>query len=196
MPEHDIPSWNALLAAYAQKGRVDEAHSLFSRMVFKDLITWSVMIFGYSQRGDGRKGVELFRTLVLEGLEPDHASFTGLLFSCSHAGQFEECFQHFKSITGDFGLAPNEDHYNIFADILSRSARLEEAEDLIKTMPFEPDEVAWKALLNACKTNSDLKRGQRAAEQAVGLEPHKSASYLLLYSIIHNARSKVCSSHQ
>ena len=46
----------------------------------------------------------------------------------------------------EYGVKPGLQHYTCYLDLLSRSGYLSEAEELITTMPYEPDEASWGAL--------------------------------------------------
>ena len=47
----------------------------------------------------------------------------------------------------------------------------------------KPDVVTWTALLGACRWNNDIERAERAAENALKLDPQNSSIYVLLANI-------------
>ncbi|KAJ0010782.1 hypothetical protein Pint_33834 [Pistacia integerrima] len=63
--DQDLILNNALLDMYCKCGSLEDAKSVFDRMVERDVISWSTMI---------------------QGLEPNYITILGVLFSCSHAG--------------------------------------------------------------------------------------------------------------
>ena len=67
-------------------------------------------------------------------------------------------------------------------DCLGRAGRLEEAENLIKTMP-EPNIITWRALLGACRWSNDVKRAEHTFEKAFELDPQDASIYVLLSNI-------------
>lgn len=50
----------------------------------------------------------------------------------------------------DYGLRPSLQHYTCLVDLYSRSGLIEEAENVLNTMPFKPDEAVWATLLSGC----------------------------------------------
>ena len=49
----------------------------------------------------------------------------------------------------DYNLVPGIEHYACIIDLLGRAGLLNEAEDYINTMPYEPNAGIWGALLSA-----------------------------------------------
>ncbi|KAE9450329.1 hypothetical protein C3L33_17745, partial [Rhododendron williamsianum] len=70
-----------------------------------------------------------------------------------------------------YELVLSTDHYGIMVDMLGRAGRLEEAYELIKSMPMQPHAGVWGALLLACSVHSNLKIGEIAAKHCFELEP-------------------------
>ena len=48
-------------------------------------------------------------------------------------------------------FSPKIEHYGCMVDILGRAGRLQDARELIRSMPFAPDAIVWRALLGACR---------------------------------------------
>jgi pentatricopeptide repeat protein len=89
----------------------------------------------------------------------------------------------FELMTKTYGLQPSVKHYTCIVDLLGRSGRLNEAEALILSMPVRPDGVIWKTLLSACKIQKKFDMAERIAGRVIELDPHDSASYVLLSNI-------------
>jgi hypothetical protein len=66
---------------------------------------------------------------------------------------------------------------------------LEEAEQLVKSMPFEPDSVIWTSLLSNCKLSGSDKLAEHAASQLIARNPSAKMPYLHLISV-HGATNK------
>lgn len=134
---------NALITMYAKCGVVDDAFQMFETMAQRDMVTWSAMITGYALHGHGEEAVQLFKQMLGTGMKPDHVSFVGVLYACSHAGLVNEGRQYFDSMMRDHGITPGADHYACLIDLLGHAGHLDEAEEFINNMPFEPDVGAW-----------------------------------------------------
>ncbi|XP_041025103.1 putative pentatricopeptide repeat-containing protein At5g37570 [Juglans microcarpa x Juglans regia] len=167
----------------AKCGNMELATKLFEEMPKKDLISYCSMIQGLSYRGHGKQAVRLFNRMLNEGLAPDEVAFTVILTVCSHAGLVEEGWHYFESMKYDYSIVPSPDHYACMVDLLSRSGRLKEGYELIKSMPVEPHAGAWGALLGACKLQCDVELGEVIAARLLELEPHNPANYVLLSNI-------------
>jgi len=68
-------------------------------------------------------------------------------------------------------------------DLLGRAGKLDEAEDFINKMLFEPNALVWRTLLSACKIHGNVDIGKRAAENILKLEPQDAPAYVLLSNI-------------
>ncbi|KAJ0428256.1 putative tetratricopeptide-like helical domain superfamily [Helianthus annuus] len=94
-----------------------------------------------------------------------------------HAGMTEEGWKLLSSMKSVYGVEPKIEHYSCVIDLLSRAGRLEEALNLIKNMPIEPNEYAYGALLGGCKIYGDAKVAQSGGEHLLDLDPQHSGRY-------------------
>ncbi|KAM0995722.1 hypothetical protein ACFX13_005867 [Malus domestica] len=69
---------------------------------------------------------------------------------------------------------------------------LEEAEELIMSMPEKSNSVIWGALLGACRTHGDLRGGNLAFKHFTELEPMSSYRYKLAGIMFANAGERKC----
>ncbi|KAJ0704709.1 putative tetratricopeptide-like helical domain superfamily [Helianthus annuus] len=82
-----------------------------------------------------------------------------------------------------YGVEPKIEHYSCVIALLSRAGRLEEALNLIKNMPIEPNEYAYGALLGGCKIYGDAKVAQSVGKHLLDLDPPHSGRYIDLSNI-------------
>lgn len=106
-----------------------------------------------------------------------------VLSACSHAGLVDEGREYFYSMNHDYGITANSVHYTCMVDLLGRAGRLEEAQQLMKNMPFEPDAAAWGAILGASRVHGNTELGEKAAQIIFEKEPHNSGMYVLLSNL-------------
>ncbi|CAJ1957996.1 unnamed protein product [Sphenostylis stenocarpa] len=178
--ESDIFVGNSLIDMYMKCGMVEDGCLVFKQMVEKDIVSWNAMIVGYAQNGYGMDALEIFRKMLLSGEKPDHVTMIGVLSACSHAGLVEEGRRFFHSMRAEYGLEPLKDHFTCMIDLLGRAGCLDEANDLIQTMPMQPDAVVWGSLLAACKVHGNIKLGMYVAEKLMEIDPLNSGRYVLL----------------
>ncbi|XP_024518940.1 pentatricopeptide repeat-containing protein At4g02750 [Selaginella moellendorffii] len=176
---------SALLSMYSECGALPTARSVFDTMPRPNEVTWNSMIGAYAANGHGREALELFQAMKLEGVDVTSITFVNVLSACSHtasAAAASEAWFFFLSMQQDFGIAPKKDHFVCVVDALCRRGKLREAEELINTMPFEPDDIAWMTLLGACRRNASAECGQRAAERLVEMSPEFRAAACVMLS--------------
>ncbi|CAL0313444.1 unnamed protein product [Lupinus luteus] len=174
---------NALVTLYGKCGSIEDSHRLFSEMSFRDEVSWTALVSGYAQFGKANETIRLFESMLANGLKPDRVTFIGVLSACSRAGLVEKGNKIFESMVKEHGIVPMQDHYTCMIDLFSRAGRLEEARDFIHKMPFNPDAIGWATLLSSCRFYENMEIGKWAAEFLLELEPHNTASYILLSSI-------------
>ncbi|XP_024520121.1 pentatricopeptide repeat-containing protein At1g11290, chloroplastic-like [Selaginella moellendorffii] len=156
---------NALVNMYASCGSLVEARKLFDEMRdHRDVICWSSMIAAYARHGHAAEALNLLSELCLEGVEPDHITFITILFACSHAGLVAEGRYVFALMVEDYCGCPDAQHYQCLVDVLGRAGWMPLAEELVKSMPFEPECAAWMTLLGSYNVCGDYQRGRQAAE--------------------------------
>ncbi|XP_038679529.1 pentatricopeptide repeat-containing protein At4g02750 [Tripterygium wilfordii] len=174
---------NALLVMYCKSGSIDEAYDAFEDIADKDVISWNTMIAGYARHGFGKKVLMVFESMKAMGIKPDDATMVAILSACSHTGLLDKGREYFYSMTRDYGITANSAHYTCMIDLLGRAGRLEEAQTLMKNMPFEPDAATWGALLGASRIHGNTQLGEKAAQVVFEKEPDNSGMYVLLSNL-------------
>lgn len=173
---------NALINMYGKCGASEEAFSVFNN-IQRDVVSWNSVLAAYSQHGHAKKAVQLFEQMQLESTKPDEVTFLSVLSACSHAGLVDEGCEFFIHMTEDHRMVPTVGHYGSLVDIFGKSGLLNVAEDLIYSMPVHATALVWITLLSACRSHSDIKRGERALDYVSRLDPHNGAPYVLLSNI-------------
>nr|KYP67466.1 Pentatricopeptide repeat-containing protein At4g02750 family [Cajanus cajan] len=174
---------NALLGMYFKCGSTDEANDVFEGIEEKDVVSWNTMIAGYARHGFGRQALVLFESMEKAGVKPDEITMVGVLSACSHSGLIDRGTEYFYSMNRDYNVTPTSKHYTCMIDLLGRAGRLEEAENLMRNMPFELGAASWGALLGASRIHGNTELGEKAAEMVFKMEPHNSGMYVLLSNL-------------
>ncbi|KAI4343903.1 hypothetical protein L6164_011198 [Bauhinia variegata] len=180
---------NALIHMYASCGLIDEACKVFNKMPEKSTVSWTSIIIAFAKHGHAQKALQMFRMMLSAGLNkvrPDEITFIGVLCACSHGGFIDEGRQIFASMNQTWGIIPRIEHYGCMVDLLSRAGFLDEALELIQTMPIDPNDAVWGALLGGCRIH---KNAELASYVAVKLIPElntdQAAGYLVLLSNVY-----------
>ncbi|XP_010498459.1 PREDICTED: pentatricopeptide repeat-containing protein At1g20230-like [Camelina sativa] len=179
----DFHVGSALIDMYAKCGRINMSQIVFSMMPTKNLVCWNSLLNGYSMHGKAKEVMSIFESLVRTRLKPDFISFTSLLSSCGQVGLTDEGWKYFSMMSEEYGIKPRLEHYSCMVNLLGRAGKLQEAYDLIKEMPFEPDSCVWGALLNSCRLQNNVDLAEIAADKLFNLEPENPGTYVLLSNI-------------
>ncbi|KAI9182239.1 hypothetical protein LWI28_023388 [Acer negundo] len=179
---------NAVLEMYARCGRIDVAKKMFNEIGKRmNLCTWNSMITGLAVHGKCNEALELYEQMLREGTAPDDVTFVGLILACTHGGMVRKGQQLFESMETKYKITPKLEHYGCIVDLLGRAGELQEAYELIQTMPMRPDSVIWGALLGACSFHVNVELGDIAAESLFKLEPWNPGNYVILSNIYASA---------
>ncbi|KDP31879.1 hypothetical protein JCGZ_12340 [Jatropha curcas] len=178
---------SALVHMYSKCGNMVNAERVFKGTPQPDLVSWTSLITGYAQNGHPGEALLYFELLLKSGTQPDHITFVGVLSACVHAGLVDKGLQYFHLINEKYGLTHTADHYACIIDLLARSGRFEEAENIINKMPMQPDKFLWASLLGGCRIHGNLKLAKRAAEALFEIEPENPATYVTMANIYATA---------
>lgn len=178
---------NSLIVMYSEGGKVYDAVAVFKKIDCKNMVSWNSVIVGCAQHGRGMWALTVFNQMVRAKVEPDEITFTGLLSACSHSGMLRKGRCIFEYMSQSQSIEMKVQHYACVVDILGRSGKLEEAEELIRNMPVKANSTVWLALLSASRLHSDLERAERASRHIFDLEPKCSGAYVLLSNLYASA---------
>jgi pentatricopeptide repeat protein len=177
----------ALVDMYAKCGNITKALQVFQEVPQRNSMTWTAVICGLALHGTAHDALSYFSEMIDIGLVPDEITFLGVLSACCHGGLVEEGRKYFAQMSSKFNISPKLKHYSCMVDLLGRAGLLEEAEELINSMPMEADAVVWGALFFACRTHGNVMMGEMAALKLLELDPNDSGIYVLLANMYGEA---------
>ena len=181
--DNNLSLANAFVTMYTRCGSMQNAEKVFKILPRRNIITWNALITGYAMHGRGHDAIVAFFQMLEDGLQPNAATFIAVLSACRHCGFIEKGLLLFCTMVHDFKIKPELVHYGCVVDLLCRGGRLNEATEFLESMPIEPDASLWRALLSACRVNSDTKLAATVFEKLVELEPMNAGNYILLSNI-------------
>ncbi|KAK9267153.1 hypothetical protein L1049_009573 [Liquidambar formosana] len=174
---------NAVMDMYAKCGSMREAHLVFDKISHKDVASWNIMIMGYGMHGFGDEALDMFSRMCEAKLKPDEVTFVGVLSACSHAGFVSLGREFLAQMKSIYDVVPTIEHYTCVIDMLGRAGKLEEAYELVLTMPIEANPVVWRAFLAACRLHGNAVLAEVAAKRVFELEPEHCGSYVLMSNV-------------
>lgn len=186
--ELNIVVLTSLIDMYVNCGCLEEGLRVFEDMPKKNIVSYSVMISGLAMHGEGEMAIRVFSDMLKEGLRPDDVVYVGVLSACCHTGLVDEGRRIFAKMRFEHQIVPTIQHYGCMVDLLGRAGLLDEAYELIRNMPMEPNDVLWRCLLSACKVHHNLELAVCASKSLFQLKPHNVGDYVLLSSIYAQAR--------
>ena len=166
-------------------GDLDRSIIIFNDFRNNGLINvdlYNSMINIYGIFGEGEKAIQLYKELIDNKIKPDNITFCSILNACSHSKLVDTAINIFDSMTKEFKIKPEIQHYTCIVDALSRSGRLNEAEEYINKIN-EPDETVLTTLLGGCRIYNDIDRAERTANKLIKLNPNNTSTYVLLSNI-------------
>lgn len=179
----------SLIEMYAKCGSIERAKWVFDNMgPHKDVMAWSAMISGLAMHGHAEECLELFTKMANYGLRPNAVTFLGVLCACVHGGLVSEGKEYFRRMGEEFGITPLIQHYGCMVDLFGRAGLIEEARDLVKSMPMEPDVPVWGALLSSSRMHGDIETCEIALRKLIELDPTNSGAHVLLSNVYAKMR--------
>ncbi|XP_008453700.2 pentatricopeptide repeat-containing protein At1g09190 [Cucumis melo] len=175
---------NSLIDFYCKCGNIESAYNIFQKMTCKSVVSWNTIILGFALNGKGEFAIDLFMEMRKEDVKPNDATFVAVLTACVHSGLLEKGRELFSSMAEDYEIQPKLEHFGCMVDLLGRGGCVEEAHNLIKSMPMQPNATLWGALLGACRTHGNLKLAEMAVKELISLEPWNSGNYVLLSNML------------
>ncbi|KAG9452668.1 hypothetical protein H6P81_005572 [Aristolochia fimbriata] len=171
-----------LVDMYAKCGTIKYAGAAYNRISQQSVVSQNTMLAGYAMHGDWKEGIFLFHQMLAAGLRPDAVTFLAVLNLCAHAGAVDEGRGYF-SLMGQYDINPTLKHYTCMVDLYSRAGLLNEAHDLIKDMPGDPDEIVWGSLLNGCIIHGNIEVGEIAAKRLIELDCNNAGNHIMLVNL-------------
>uniref|UniRef100_A0A0D9X9E0 Pentacotripeptide-repeat region of PRORP domain-containing protein n=1 Tax=Leersia perrieri TaxID=77586 RepID=A0A0D9X9E0_9ORYZ len=188
----DVVSWNTVMGGCVKCGEMGDARRVFDEMPERNGVSWSTMAGCYEET------LELFRAMQTEGIvwpnqvtmmhlrsgeKLNDITFVGVLTACAHGGLVDEGRQCFQSMASTCGVQPEVKHYGCMVDMLGRAGLLEEAEELIWSMPMAPDIMVLGTLLGACRMHKRFDVAKRVQGEILSLNAKKSGCQVMISDI-------------
>lgn len=174
---------NTLMDVYVKCGSMRYAYMVFDKMNIRDVASWNIMIMGFGMHGHGKEALSMFDFMCAEKIAPDVVTFIGVLSACSHAGLLSQGREYLLQMESLYGLVPTIEHYACVVDMLGRAGQLDEAYELLLTMPIDSNAVAWRAFLAACQIHGNTYFAEVAAKHIFELDPKHCGNYVLMSNV-------------
>lgn len=173
----------ALLDMYAKRGSISDSHKVFHEVDQTSQVAWTAIISAHSRHGNFDSVMNLFDEMEKKGVEPDSITFLSVLTACGRKGMVDVGIQVFDSMVKEHSIKPCPEHFSCVIDMLGRSGRLREAEELLDQIPGGPGLSVLQSLLGACRNYGNVDMATRLADILIEMEPEESGSYVLMSNL-------------
>eukprot|EP01018_Ginkgo_biloba_P013574 Gb_33693 [translate_table: standard] len=137
---------NALVNMYAKCGCMEKAHTVFDKMIQRDVVSWNAMIAGYTQNGRVDEALKLFQRMPQRNL----VSWNAMVAGYAQNGYSEEALQLFQQMQLA-GVKPNSTTFVSVLPACANLAALEQGkqihEEIIES-GFQFDHFVGNALVD------------------------------------------------
>ncbi|XP_039071745.1 putative pentatricopeptide repeat-containing protein At5g52630 [Hibiscus syriacus] len=179
---------SALVDGYGKSGLVLDARKVFDENVdAMNIVGWNALMSSYAQQGNANSVIELFQMMEDGGLVPDEYSFLAALLGFYNAGLVGEAEMWLKRMKVEYDLEPWLEHYTCLIGALGRAGRLQDAEGIATTMPFNPDAAVWRSLLSSCAHHCEPDMALRMTRRLLELDPHDDSAYSIAANVLSAA---------
>lgn len=185
--ELDVFVGTSLVDMYAKCDLLEEALRLFNKLPHRNLVSWNAIITGCALHGECKMAFLCLEDMVKHGLMPNDGIYAVLLSACSRAGLVDTGCGLFKWMREDTVVVPATEHFNCMVDLFARAGLLNEAKDILETMPIAPDATGWLSLLTSCTAHNWVNLGRHCFDQIVSLDPSIGTSYMLMSNLYSEA---------
>ncbi|OIW19949.1 hypothetical protein TanjilG_30883 [Lupinus angustifolius] len=183
--ESNMGVGNAVVSMYFKCGNVDDAIKMFEDMPLNDVVSWNTLISGHLLHRQGDRALDIWSLMQKKGIKPDQVTFIFIIsaYRLTNLNLVDDCRNLFNSMRTLYQIEPTSEHYSSFVSVLGYWGLLEEAEETIKKMPFEPSTPVWRALLDSCRLHKNTTIEKRVARNILALEPKDPYTYILVSNL-------------
>jgi pentatricopeptide repeat protein len=178
---------NTLIHLYAICGSLEDACMVFQTMSDQNEATWTSIISGFAHGIDVKSVALYLLGMKSHGFKPNDVTFICLLMAYSNAGRLGEACEVLNLIIEEPNVNLTVEHYNCVVDLFGRQKMLDQAKELLVSMPFHFNIVGWKSLLGHCKTFGDVKLGRECFHNITAIDAGNAFAHTLMVEIYKDA---------
>ncbi|TYH27219.1 hypothetical protein ES288_A02G052000v1 [Gossypium darwinii] len=176
---------SALVDGYGKSGLVSDARKVFDENIaVMNIVGWNALMAGYAQQGDSSSVIKLFQSMANVRFVPDEYSFLAALSGFYNAGLVGQSEIWLKRMKLEYGIEPGLEHYTCLIGALGKAGRLEDAERIATTMPFNPDAAVWRSLMSSCAHHGAADMALRMARRSLELDPNDDSAYTIAANVL------------
>lgn len=181
----DVGVGNSVISMYSKCCNIDNAIKAFNIMPKQDIVSWNSLIAGHLVHRQGDEALVIWSRMKELEIKSDAVSFALVISAYRHteSNLVASCLKLFHSMKNNYGIDPTLEHYASLVGVLGHWGLLDEAEEIIRKMPFKPDASVLRALLDGCRIHLNITIGKRVAKHILALEPQDPSTYILVSNL-------------
>ncbi|EXB75955.1 hypothetical protein L484_022634 [Morus notabilis] len=181
----DLGVGNAMVSMYAKCWNMEDAVNVFDSLAARDVVSWNGLIAGHLLHRQGDKALAVWSEMKNAGIKPDNVTFTLVISAYRHTNfnLVKDCRSFYYSLDLDYGIEPTSEHLASFVGVLGYWGLLEEAEEMVYKLPFEPEASVLRALLDSSRIRLNTAIGKRVAKRILAMQPKDLSSYILVSNL-------------
>ncbi|CAH8330296.1 unnamed protein product [Eruca vesicaria subsp. sativa] len=181
----DIGLGNSLISMYSKCFHFNDAIKVFNTMREHDVVSWNSLISCYILQRNGDEALAIWLRMNKEGIKPDTITLALVISSYRYteSNKLSTCRDLFLSMETIHGILPTTEHYAAYVRVLGHWGLLEEAEETVNSMPFQPEVSVLRALLDSCRVHSNTSIAKRVEKLILSTKPDNPSEYILKSNI-------------
>lgn len=181
--ESDVLVSSALVDMYMKCGFLSLGICVFQLMPKQNIISYNSVISGLGLHGCAYEAFTMFDMMLKKGLAPDESTFSALLSTCCHAGLVQDGREVFRRTRDEFGIEAKTEHYVYMVKLLGGAGELEEAYNLIQSLPEPVDKGILGAFLSCCNACGNSELAEIVAQRLFEIDPDNGVYRVMLSNI-------------
>ncbi|KAL5217156.1 hypothetical protein ABZP36_017840 [Zizania latifolia] len=172
----------ALVALYAQYGKVAAAKRIFGRMDVEDVVSWNAMIGGLAGAGRDGEAWNCFREMRTKGVRGNARTAVAVLGACD----LESGRQVHGYMVRNHGSGSNTILWNALVNMYSRVGCVSDAEHVFLEIERK-DVVSWNVMIGAFANNGHGERALQLVDvmPCCGMQPDAVTFTTVLMACCH-----------
>ncbi|OIW02578.1 hypothetical protein TanjilG_24029 [Lupinus angustifolius] len=149
----DVLIGNSLIDIYSKCGSLEDAQSIFDKMLRRDVYSWNSIIGGYIQSGFCSKAHELFMKMQESDSPPNIVTWNVMITGYMQNGDDDRAYDLFQRIEKDGKIKPNTASWNSLISGYLQSGQKDRALQMFRKMQsfrIAPNSVTMLSILPAC----------------------------------------------
>lgn len=181
----DLGVANSMVSMYFKCCNMSNAIKAFNKMPSHDIVSWNGLIAGHLLHRQGDEALAVWSSMEKASIKPDAITFVLIIsaYRYTNLNLVDSCRKLFLSMKTIYNIEPTSEHYASLVSVLGYWGFLEEAEETINNMPFQPKVSVWRALLDSCRIRLNTTIGKRVAKHILAMEPQDPATYILVSNL-------------